>query len=179
MWPVPTAGDDKYSRGVLGVVAGSEDYPGAAVLTTTAAAEAGVGMLRYVGPPTPVGLVHAAVPEAVVGTGRVQAWAVGPGLPAQESEPAGHSQLAAARVALAGDLPVVVDAGGLELVDGPRAAPTVLTPHAGELARLLTRLDGRPVGPRRTHRPGPGAAENEDGGLRGRRSGPVGARRAR
>ena len=140
LWPVPTAGDDKYSRGVLGVVAGSEDYPGAAVLTTTAAAEAGVGMLRYVGSPTPVGLVHAAVPEAVVGTGRVQAWAVGPGLPAQESEPAGHSQLAAARVALASDLPVVVDAGGLELVDGPRAAPTVLTPHAGELARLLTRL---------------------------------------
>ena len=140
LWPVPTAGDDKYSRGVLGVVAGSEDYPGAAVLTTTAAAEAGVGMLRYVGSPTPVGLVHAAVPEAVVGTGRVQAWAVGPGLPAQESEPAGHSQLAAARVALAGDQPVVVDAGGLELVDGPRAAPTVLTPHAGELARLLTRL---------------------------------------
>jgi hydroxyethylthiazole kinase-like uncharacterized protein yjeF len=145
LWPVPTAGDDKYSRGVLGVVAGSEDYPGAAVLTTTAAAEAGVGMLRYVGSPTPVGLVHAAVPEAVVGTGRVQAWAVGPGLPAQESEPAGHSQLAAARVALASDLPVVVDAGGLELVDGPRAAPTVLTPHAGELARLLTRL-GSAVG---------------------------------
>ena len=146
LWPVPTAGDDKYSRGVLGVVAGSEDYPGAAVLTTTAAAEAGVGMLRYVGSPTPVGLVHAAVPEAVVGTGRVQAWAVGPGLPAQESEPAGHSQLAAARVALASDLPVVVDAGGLELVDGPRSAPTVLTPHAGELARLLTRLEGDAAG---------------------------------
>ena len=146
LWPVPTAGDDKYSRGVLGVVAGSEAYPGAAVLTTTAAAEAGVGMLRYVGSPTPVGLVHAAVPEAVVGTGRVQAWAVGPGLPAQESEPAGHSQLAAARVALASDLPVVVDAGGLELVDGPRAAPTVLTPHAAELARLLTRLGSATAG---------------------------------
>ncbi|GAA2163645.1 hydroxyethylthiazole kinase-like uncharacterized protein yjeF/hydroxyethylthiazole kinase-like uncharacterized protein yjeF [Humibacillus xanthopallidus] len=142
LWPVPGAGDDKYSRGVLGVVAGSEAYPGAAVLTTTAAAEAGVGMIRYVGSPTPVGLVHAAVPEAVVGTGQVQAWAVGPGLPAQESEPSGHSQLAAARVALASDLPVVVDAGGLELVDGPRPAPTVLTPHAGELARLLTRLGG-------------------------------------
>ncbi|MEO7447184.1 MAG: NAD(P)H-hydrate dehydratase [Humibacillus sp.] len=144
LWPVPSAGDDKYSRGVLGVVAGSEDYPGAAVLTTTAAAEAGVGMLRYLGPPTPVALVQAAVPEAVVGTGRVQAWALGPGLPAQESEPSGHSQLAAARVALASDLPVVVDAGGLELVTGRRAAPTVLTPHAGELARLLTRLEGAP-----------------------------------
>ena len=164
LWPVPSAGDDKYSRGVLGVVAGSEDYPGAAVLTTTAAAEAGVGMLRYVGPPTPVALVHAAVPEAVVGTGRVQAWALGPGLPAQEPEPSGHSQLAAARVALGSDLPVVVDAGGLELVTGRRAAPTVLTPHAGELARLLTRLMARPAGTDDAPSVSGGASASTDGG---------------
>ncbi|GAB2746741.1 NAD(P)H-hydrate dehydratase [Terrabacter koreensis] len=143
LWPVPHASDDKYSRGVLGVVAGSEAYPGAAVLCTTAAAEAGVGMIRYVGTPTPVGLVHHAVPEAVVGAGRVQAWVVGPGLDAQADDDSATAQLDAARDALASDLPVVVDAGGLDLVSGdPRDAPTVLTPHAGELARLLTRLDG-------------------------------------
>ena len=35
-----------------------------------------------------------------------------------------------------------MDAGGLDLLErGPRPAPTLLTPHAGELARLLTRLD--------------------------------------
>ncbi|MFN2318165.1 MAG: NAD(P)H-hydrate epimerase, partial [Dermatophilaceae bacterium] len=43
LWPVPGPMDDKYSRGVLGVVAGSEDYPGAAVLTVTAAVAAGAG----------------------------------------------------------------------------------------------------------------------------------------
>lgn len=144
LWPVPQASDDKYSRGVLGVVAGSEAYPGAAVLCTTAAAEAGVGMIRYVGTPTPVGLVHHAVPEAVVGDGRVQAWAVGPGLDAGADDDHARTQLDAARAALASDLPVVVDAGGLDLVElsgGRREAPTVLTPHAGELARLLTRLE--------------------------------------
>ncbi|WP_330476479.1 bifunctional ADP-dependent NAD(P)H-hydrate dehydratase/NAD(P)H-hydrate epimerase [Terrabacter sp. C0L_2] len=141
LWPVPGSGDDKYSRGVLGVVAGSEAYPGAAVLTTTSAAEAGVGMLRYVGTPTPVGLVHQAVPEAVVGDGRVQAWVVGPGLDTDADDSEARTQLDAARSALASDLPVVVDAGGLALVEGRREAPTVLTPHAGELARLLTRLE--------------------------------------
>ncbi|MGO4600977.1 bifunctional ADP-dependent NAD(P)H-hydrate dehydratase/NAD(P)H-hydrate epimerase [Terrabacter sp. 2YAF2] len=141
LWPVPGSGDDKYSRGVLGVVAGSEAYPGAAVLCTTAAAESGVGMLRYVGTPTPVGLVHQAVPEAVVAQGRVQAWVVGPGLDTDADDAATRTQLDAARAALASDLPVVVDAGGLALVAGRREAPTVLTPHAGELARLLTRLE--------------------------------------
>jgi len=141
LWPVPGRGDDKYSRGVLGVVAGSEAYPGAAVLCTTAAAEAGVGMLRYVGTPTPVGLVHQAVPEAVVAEGRVQAWVVGPGLDTEAGTDEARTQLDAARAALASDLPVVVDAGGLALTEGRRAAPTILTPHAGELARLLTRLE--------------------------------------
>jgi NAD(P)H-hydrate repair Nnr-like enzyme with NAD(P)H-hydrate dehydratase domain len=141
LWPVPGGGDDKYSRGVLGVVAGSEAYPGAAVLCTTAAAESGVGMLRYVGTPTPVGLVHQAVPEAVMGDGRVQAWVVGPGLDTETDDERARDQLDAARAALASDRPVVVDAGGLALVEGRRPAPTVLTPHAGELARLLTRLE--------------------------------------
>ncbi|MBC9822029.1 bifunctional ADP-dependent NAD(P)H-hydrate dehydratase/NAD(P)H-hydrate epimerase [Terrabacter sp. MAHUQ-38] len=140
LWPVPGRGDDKYSRGVLGVVAGSEAYPGAAVLCTTAAAESGVGMVRYVGTPTPVALVHQAVPEAVVGDGRVQAWVVGPGLDTEADDDRARAQLETARAALASDLPVVVDAGGLALVEGRREAPTVLTPHAGELARLLTRL---------------------------------------
>ena len=142
MWPVPGAGDDKYSRGVLGVVAGGEDYTGAALLCCTAAVGAGVGMLRYVGTPTPTALLRAAVPEAVHGEGRVQAWVVGPGLDTASRAAGAKAQLDVARAALASDLPVLVDAGGLDLVDGPRGGPTLLTPHAGELARLLTRLTG-------------------------------------
>lgn len=140
LWPLPDAGDDKYSRGVLGVVAGGENYTGAALLCCTAAVGAGVGMLRYVGTPTPTALLRAAVPEAVHGEGRVQAWVVGPGLDPVSRAKGAKAQLDVARAALASNLPVLVDAGGLDLVDGPRGGPTLLTPHAGELARLLTRL---------------------------------------
>lgn len=139
-WPAPGPQDDKYSRGVLGVVAGSETYPGAAVLAVTAALEAGAGLVRYFGPPTPTALVHAAAPEAITVPGRVQAWVVGPGLDTQSTHPADRAQIAAAREVLASELPAVVDAGGLDLIEGGRAAPTLLTPHAGECARLLTRL---------------------------------------
>ena len=103
-------------------------------------------MVRYVGTPTPTGLVRAAVPEAVHGPGRVQAWVVGPGPGRRVAAPTGSkAQLDVAREALAGAEPVVVDAGGLDLLDAAvlraRAdAVTLLTPHAGECARLLTRL---------------------------------------
>lgn len=147
LWPVPGPADDKYSRGVLGVVAGGENYSGAAVLACTAAVSAGAGMVRYVGTPTPEALVRSAVPEAVPGPGQVQAWLIGPGLDLDATGPAAERQVAAARSALAGDLPVLIDAGGLDLVTGPRAAPTLLTPHAGECARLLTRLRGRSGAP--------------------------------
>lgn len=145
VWPVPGPDDDKYSRGVVGIVAGGENYSGAAVLAVTAAVEAGAGMVRYVGTPTPEGLVRAAVPEAVHGEGRVQAWVIGPGLDVTSTRRDATTQLDVARSALAGEEPVLVDAGGLDLVDDDviearRDQPTLLTPHAGELATLLTRL---------------------------------------
>lgn len=137
LWPVPGPGDDKYSRGVLGAIAGGEHYTGAAVLSVTAAVTAGVGMVRYVGPDAPSALLRHLVPEAVFGVGRVQAWTIGSGMDLQDASP---QQLSAARDAIASDLPVLVDAGGLDLLDAPRTAPTLLTPHAGELLRLARRL---------------------------------------
>ncbi len=144
-WPVPGPGDDKYSRGVLGVVAGGEGFTGAALMTTATAVRAGAGMVRYVGTPTPEGLVRARVPEAVHGAGRVQAWAIGSGLDTAATGDAARAQLDTAREAIASEVPVLLDAGGLDLLDGPREAPTLLTPHAGELARLLARLRGEDV----------------------------------
>jgi hydroxyethylthiazole kinase-like uncharacterized protein yjeF len=128
---------DKYSRGVLGVVAGSQAYTGAAVLTVGAA-------IRAVGPSHPADQVRARWPESVVShdldeTGRVQAWVVGPGLGTDEDE--------AVEWVLAQDVPVLVDADALTIcAERPswlrdRTAPTLLTPHDREFARF-----GREVG---------------------------------
>ncbi|MDO9591060.1 MAG: NAD(P)H-hydrate dehydratase, partial [Microcella sp.] len=77
---VPTAADDKYSRGVVGFVTGSTRYPGAAVLGVEAALRTGVGMARYLGPSRPTEMVLQQRAEAVVSEGRVQAWVVGSGI---------------------------------------------------------------------------------------------------
>lgn len=144
-WPVPGARDDKYSQGVTGVLAGSATYPGAAILSTGAAVAATSGMVRYAG--TAAAQVVDHWPEVVAtptanAAGRVQAWVVGPGIGIDE---AGAGALI---FALETDLPVVVDADGLtilaahpDLVTG-RRAPTVLTPHAGEFARLAGHSPG-------------------------------------
>ena len=148
LWPVPTWEDDKYRRGVLGVVAGSDHYPGAAVLACGGAVRAGVGMVRYHGPAGAAALVHARWPEVVTASGRVQAWLIGPGLELEDADGdlAGAQQREAAVRALESGLPCVVDASGLDLCAGRAAAghlpgeQVLLTPHAGELSRILGML---------------------------------------
>ena len=144
-WPVPAAHDDKYTQGVTGVMAGSATYPGAAILCTGAAVAATSGMVRYAGTAAHEVVDH--WPEViavsnVAAAGRVQAWVVGPGLGTDEAG------AAALWFALDTELPVIVDADALtilaahpDVVTG-RSAPTVLTPHAGEFARLA----GHPPG---------------------------------
>jgi hydroxyethylthiazole kinase-like uncharacterized protein yjeF len=160
--PRPGAESDKYRRGVLGVVAGSTRFTGAATLAVGGALRGGAGMIRLVSAAhaaeiarqhwpeavitvvgrdsNPAGGLAAAgaVPaaEAVEAAGQVQAWVAGPGM--------GTDADAAALLAsvLGSDLPVLVDADGLTIVARQRAllrrdAPTLITPHAGELARLL------------------------------------------
>src|SRR5690606_813387 len=132
----PHGDDDKYTRGVLGVRTGSDQYPGAAVLGVEAAWRTGIGMVRYVGPDRPAQLILQRRPETVVGAGRVQAWVIGSGTDA-ETRPLAEE--AALRGILAGEEPVVVDAGALDLVVGA-AAPLIVTPHAREHAALRERL---------------------------------------
>ncbi|WP_405439088.1 NAD(P)H-hydrate dehydratase [Streptomyces avidinii] len=129
--PEPTASSDKYRRGVVGIVAGSAQYPGAAVLAVAGALRGGAGAVRYVGPAADA--VLARYPETLIGPGRVQAWVVGPGL--------GEGRAGEVAELLAGDAAVLVDADGLRGLDATalraRTAPTLLTPHAGEAAALL------------------------------------------
>ena len=146
LWPVPRPTDHKYSRGVVGVVAGSERYPGAAVLTCSAAVRAGAGMARYLGPVRVRDLVVAARPEVVAdeppstagGLPGADAWVIGPGV---GDDP---GQVSAMDKVVKAGTPLVVDAdavawfakrGRSHPVSDPDAV--LLTPHAGELARAL------------------------------------------
>jgi hydroxyethylthiazole kinase-like uncharacterized protein yjeF len=166
--PRPGPESDKYRRGVVGLLAGSERYTGAALLATGGAVRGGAGMVRLVTaqraadavrlewpevivtpmPALPVNGAAGRAPDAGPGpgvatpaefpasVGRVQAWVAGPGM--------GTCDDAAERLAavLRTGLPVLVDADALTLLSLrpqllPRSAPTLLTPHAGELGRLL------------------------------------------
>jgi hydroxyethylthiazole kinase-like uncharacterized protein yjeF len=148
--PRPPEDSDKYRRGVVGIVAGSERFTGAAALAVGGAIRGGAGMVRLVSAAPAVAVVRLLWPESVItvtgqdipagedvrAAGRVQAWVVGPGM--------GTDDEAAERLAavLASDVPVLVDADGLTLLAArkellARDAPTLLTPHAGELGRLL------------------------------------------
>ena len=130
---VPGADDDKYSRGVLGIVTGSDSYPGAAVLGVEAALRTGVGMVRYLGPQRPTELVLQRRPKSVASEGRVQAWLLGSGMDATARGDAATHRLTDA---LDEALPTVIDAGALDLLDRAKG-PVVITPHLRELARVL------------------------------------------
>ncbi|NEA34125.1 NAD(P)H-hydrate dehydratase [Streptomyces sp. SID13031] len=131
LYPVPTGESDKYSRGVLGLMAGSKQFPGAAVIAASGALAGPIGMLRYVGPDAVAEAVGAVHPEVVAGEGRVQAWAIGSGL-------GDELDTAKVRELLDGEEPVLLDADGLKALDDSGDHVNVLiTPHAGELARLL------------------------------------------
>ena len=96
------------------------------MLCTSGAGTGLAGMVRYLG--SAADAVRARHPEVVVGEGRVQAWVVGSGGGADAEQ--------ALSDALADGLPTVVDADAL--AHFRKGAPgVVLTPHAGELARML------------------------------------------
>jgi ADP-dependent NAD(P)H-hydrate dehydratase / NAD(P)H-hydrate epimerase len=133
----------KYSRGVVGIAAGSSAYPGAIQLVVLGAQHTGVGMVMC----ATVGDFDAHItdefPHVVMtsaNSSRVSAWGVGPGFSGTDAESEFLTEI------LSGSLPVVLDAGALTalaqsvqlraLVE-KRSALTVITPHVGEFRKLF------------------------------------------
>ena len=125
--PVPEPTAHKYTRGVVGVRAGSKQYPGAAVLCVAGASVGLAGMVRYLGDAAD------ARPRELPGGGRRAR--PGPGLGGRVGRRRRGSAGTRRRGRQGG--PVVVDADGLSGVQGVLDVPALLTPHAGELARML------------------------------------------
>lgn len=135
---VPSELDNKYSRGVLGVITGSAKFPGAAVLTSASASATGLGMIRF---HSNSGLAHLVLhsnPEVVVQPGAVTAWLAGSGIDSKRySDVTTWLRHRWFSLLSKQSVPTILDAGALYLA-GKLDQPTLITPHAGELARLLT-----------------------------------------
>ncbi len=125
---VPGRDAHKYSRGVLGVCAGSPQYAGAAHLCVAGAQAGPAGMIRFAGAEELSRRVVDRAPEVVAASGRVQAWVVGPG---------GQDDAELLDATLADEVPTVVDATALKHLPDRLRPDVLLTPHAGELAALL------------------------------------------
>jgi NAD(P)H-hydrate epimerase len=139
--PIRNERDNKYSAGSVLVVGGSPGLTGAACLTAEAAFRADAGYVTVAAPPESLPVLEVRLLEAVKrplaevfdAVERSGALALGPGLGR-----GGEQKALVRRLLEETDLPAVVDADGLfELEPFERAAPTVLTPHSGELSRLL------------------------------------------
>ena len=138
----------KYSRGVVGIAAGSPSYPGAAMLSVLGAQHSGVGMVMLREGFVDRALVLDSLPNVVSidsDSPRITGWAVGPGFSGCEAE---HLFLTSV---LAGELPVVLDAGALSAVAdlsdvrnavSTRSGVTVVTPHVGEFRQMFPQLVG-------------------------------------
>ena len=135
---IPSELDNKYSRGVLGVITGSAKFPGAAVLSTASASATGLGMIRF---HSNSGLAHLVLhsnPEVVVQPGAVTAWLAGSGIDGKRySDVTTWLRHRWFTLLPKQSVPTILDAGALHLA-GKFDQPTLITPHAGELARLLT-----------------------------------------
>ena len=158
--PLPTLDANKYTRGRVLVIAGSKQYPGAAILAVRGATRCGAGYVTLACPESLVGLMQGHLVTApVVGVAETREGGlsekalplllelasmadsvlIGPGLDRSEKT----AQLVRSFVAQVSDVHIVLDADALnafvghtqELLDNHNSL--IITPHAGELARLL------------------------------------------
>jgi hydroxyethylthiazole kinase-like uncharacterized protein yjeF len=141
--PLRAPGDNKYTAGSVLVVGGSPGYTGALCLAARAAFRADAGYVAVAAPDASLPIVEQQLLEAVKrplsdvdeAAERAGAVAIGPGLGRGE-DPRALVRRLLGRL----DVPIVLDADALDgLEPFERNAPTVLTPHEGELGRLLDR----------------------------------------
>ncbi|MDR0487837.1 MAG: NAD(P)H-hydrate dehydratase [Propionibacteriaceae bacterium] len=132
-WPRFPVEADKYARGVVGIMTGSDRYPGAALLSVLGALNSGAGFVRFCGTNSARMAILTRTPSVTFGLGRVGAWVLGCGWDDEDID----SNREQWNQAMASHVPVVVDAGGLAFVKEGCSTSALLTPHAGELARLL------------------------------------------
>ena len=125
-FPALSATSNKYNRGVVGVVAGSDQYPGAAVLCVGGARRGGAGYVKYLRQSeltTSLVLTHFPDVVAVPSTeSPADAWVVGSGIPSAMHIPENGS--------------LVLDAGALLHVPQQRDRLIVVTPHEGEATAM-------------------------------------------
>lgn len=132
--PMPDSDSHKFTRGLVAVIAGA--MPGAGALAATAAARAGAGYVLMLGSATdrlPHAIVRRRWSADALADPRIGAVVIGPGLGCDD---AARERFEAA---WASAHPLVIDGDALRLLDPTRrrAAPVVLTPHAGEFAHLF------------------------------------------
>jgi ADP-dependent NAD(P)H-hydrate dehydratase len=159
-WPLPMPGDGgKEERGVVVIVGGTREVPGAVVLAATAALRAGAGKVTIATPASVATSVALAVPESrVIALGETAAGGIaadaesalreladkadsvliGPGLLNDEAT----WEMTAALLSLFSETAIVLDAGAMGVCGSARGLamrlprPVLLTPHAGEMASL-------------------------------------------
>ena len=159
--PLPDDDTNKYARGTLSAIVGSERYPGAACLSAYASQRLGAGYTEVFTHPSAVPLVQGFRPSLVVrpraalgpnlassAPRKPHAYLVGSGFDADDAaaDKLVHFTLKHA------DAPVLVDGTGLDALASAKGRrllkrrflngqPTVITPHGGEAARLARPLD--------------------------------------
>jgi hydroxyethylthiazole kinase-like uncharacterized protein yjeF len=146
--PPPGPCDHKYSRGYVLLVAG--EMPGAAALAAGAALRAGAGYVRILAD-RPIHGVPAAIVQSseaeLLQDARIGCVLVGPGLGL------GYQSTQALEAALGSGLPLVLDGDALTLLGTSGRKPprgSIMTPHAGEFARLFPGLSGSKLAQART-----------------------------
>ena len=156
--PFPAGDANKYTRGKLVVVAGCAEYPGAACLAASAGQRAGAGYVEVFCAPSTVPIVQAFRPSLVArpwadfeqralpanAPGKPVAYVIGPGFSSTDEECRRLTLFILERA----QAPVLVDGGALGILASPKGLalvqqrfekglPTIITPHAGEAARLM------------------------------------------